>query len=148
MKYSLTIDPETTAKAYGRELHCSPKHSDNIMRAIRGMDVAKAKQLLEDVITKKRPLPFKTHRRDVSHQKGIGPGAYPEKASRFILNVIKNAENNAEYKGLNPETMYIAHAAAYQGRRIRGMMPRAFGRATAWNEQTTNVEIIIAEREE
>ena len=50
MKYSIYADPEKTAKAYGRDLHCSPKHSENIVRAIKGMEVGKAKQLLEDVI--------------------------------------------------------------------------------------------------
>lgn len=148
MKYSIYADPEKTAKAYGRDLHCSPKHSENIVRAIKGMEVGKAKQLLEDVIQRKRPLPFKTHKRSRAHQKGVGPGGYPEKACRFILQVIKNAENNAEYKGLDPESMYIAYASAYRGRVIHGSMPRAQGRATDWNEQTTNIEIILAEEEE
>lgn len=148
MDYSIKFDPETTAKAFGREFHCSPKHSENIARALSGMDVSKAKQYLEEIIIFKKALPFKTHKRMVSHKKGIGPGGYPQKSCRFFLEVLKNAENNAEYKGLNPENMYIAHVSAYKGRVIRGFMPRAFGRSSAWNEQTTNIEIIIAEKEE
>lgn len=148
MKYSIEVDPEKTAKAYGRDLHCSPKHSENIVRAIKGMKVERAKQMLEDIIHHKRPLPFKTHKRARAHKRGMGPGGYPEKACRFILQVIKNAENNAEYKGLDPENMYIAYASAYRGRILRGFMPRAQGRATDWNEQTTNIEIILAEEEE
>jgi len=136
MKYSIELDPEKTAKAYGRELHCSPKACENIARAIKGMSVKEAKKYLEDVINFKRAIPYRTHNTERAHKKGI------------ILKVIKNAENNAEYKGLNPENMYIAHISTYRGRIIRGFMPRAFGRATAWNERTTNVEIIIAEKEE
>lgn len=147
MKYSVERDPEKSARAYGRELHCSPKHSENIAKAIRGMKVKDAKELLEQVIQKKKAIPFVTHNRSLGHKKGIGPGAYPEKASRLILKVLKNAENNAEYKGLDPENMVIAHISAYKGRVIEGIMPRAMGRATAKNEQTTNVEIIIEERE-
>jgi large subunit ribosomal protein L22 len=148
MKYSIEFDPEKSARAYGRELHISPKHCENIARAIKGMKVKDAKKYLEDVINLKRPIPFKTHNRERAHKKGMGPGGYPEKACREILKVIKNAENNAEYKGMDPEEMYIAHISTYRGRIIRGYMPRAFGRSTAWNERTTNVEIIIAEREE
>ncbi len=147
MKYSIELDPEKTAKAYGRELHCSPKHCENIARAIRGMMVKDAKKYLEEVIELKKPLPFKTHKKKRAHQKGIGPGGFPQKACKLILQVIENAENNAEYKGLSVENMYIAHISAYKGREIKGFIPRAMGRATDWNEQTTNVEIIIAERE-
>lgn len=97
----------------------------------------------------KRAVPLKTHNRLCAHKKGgIGPGRYPKKACGFFIEVIKNAENNAEYKGLNPENMYIAHISAYRGRVIKGSLPRAMGRATPWNEDTTNIELIIAEREE
>ncbi len=148
MKYSIKLDEEKTAKAYGRELHCSPKACENIARAIKGMDVKEAKKYLEDVINFRRAIPYRRHNTERAHKKGIGPGAYPVKACKLILDVIKNAENNAEYKGLDPENMYIAHISTYRGRMIKSYMPRAFGRATAWHERTTNVEIIIAEKEE
>jgi large subunit ribosomal protein L22 len=148
MKYSTKVDPEKTARAYGRELHCSPKHCENIARVIRGLNVNRAKELLEDVINLRRAIPFKTHNSKRAHKKQMGPGGYPQKASEMMLNIIKNAENNAEYKGLDPENMYIAHASTYKGRILQGRRPRAFGRATLWNERTTNVEIIISEREE
>jgi len=147
MKYSAERNPEKSARAYGGEYHCSPKHSQNIMRVIKGMKIADAKQLLEDVIALKRPVPFKTHLTSVSHRKGMGPGAYPQKASRYVLEVLKNAENNAEYKGLNTENMVVVHASAYRGRIIEGIMARAQGRSTPKNEQTTNMEIIVEEKE-
>ncbi len=147
MKYSAERNPEKSARAYGSEMHCSPKHSQNIMRAIKGMKISDAEQLLEDVIALKRPIPFKTHLTSVSHRKGMGPGAYPKKASTYILGVLKNAENNAEYKGLDTENMIVIHASAYQGRIIKGMMSRAQGRTTPKNEQTTNVELIVEEKE-
>jgi len=146
MKYSRYLDPEKSARAYGRDLHCSPKHAENVARAIRGMEVRKAEKLLEDVIALKRPIPFKTHNTERAHKKGMGPGGYPVKASQKILEVLRNAINNAEYKGLDPDNMFIAHISTYKGRIIEGYMPRAMGRSSAWNERTTNVEIIIEER--
>ncbi|EMR73461.1 LSU ribosomal protein L22P [Thermoplasmatales archaeon SCGC AB-539-N05] len=148
LRYSVKKDPDKTAKAYGYEFHCSPKHSMNIIRVIRGMKTNKAKTFLEDVIAMKRPVPFIYHKRKTSHRKGhVGPGGYPKKASEHVLKVIKNAENNAEYKGLDVDNMIISHISTYEGRKIKGTMPRAHGRATDKNEQTTDIEIIIEEVE-
>lgn len=146
MKYSTYLDPEKSARAYGRDLPCSPRHAENIARAIKGMNVRDAEKLLEDVMKLKRAIPFKTHNTERAHRKGMGPGGYPVKASRYFLQVLRNAINNAEYKGLEPDNMYIAHVSAYKGRVIEGYMPRAMGRSSAWNERTTNLEIIIEER--
>ena len=62
-RYSTEIDPDKTAKAYGFELHCSPKDSRNIAHAIHGMTVEAAKKYLEDVIALKRPVPALYHKR-------------------------------------------------------------------------------------
>ena len=147
-KYTITADPEKTAKAYGYELHCSPKDSKNIAYALKGKTTEQAKQYLEDIIHQKQALPAVYHKRKVAHQKGkTGPGSYPEKAARYMLKIIKNAENNAEYKGLDSENMKIAHISTYRGRIIQGYMPRAHGRATDKNRKTTNIEIILEEAE-
>jgi large subunit ribosomal protein L22 len=146
-KYSTEKDPEKSARAFGYELHCSPKDSMNITHALRGMKIEAAKKYLEEIIALKRPLPAVYHKKKRLHQKGIGPGSFPEKAARYILKVIENAENNAEYKGFDVENMKITHISAYQGRVIRGMMPRAHGRATDKNETTTDIEIILEEVE-
>ena len=147
-RYSVKdLNPEKTAKAYGYELRCSPKHSMNIARAIKGMRVPDAKKYLEEVIKMKRAVPFFTHRRKMGHRRGMCSGAYPQKAARFILRVLENAENNAEYKGLDPNNMIVSHISAYKGRKIEGIMPRAYGRATQKNEQTTNIEIVLEEVE-
>jgi large subunit ribosomal protein L22 len=146
-KYSTEKDPEKSARAFGYELHCSQKDSRNLAHALRGMKVEAAKKYLEEIIALKRPLPTIYHKKKRLHQKGIGPGSFPEKAARYILRVIENAENNAEYKGFDIENMKITHISAYQGRMIKGMMPRAHGRATDKNETTTDIEIILEEVE-
>jgi large subunit ribosomal protein L22 len=145
----MEADPEKTAKAYGFELQCSPKDSFNIAKTIKGMKLKEAKRLLEDIIALKRPIKFYRYKRKCSHRKGhMGPGAYPKKAAECILYVLKNAENNAEYKGLDIENLVVSHISTYKGRKIEGIIPRAYGRATAKNEQTTNIEIILEEVEQ
>ena len=147
VKYCVTVDPDKTAKAYGYELHCSHKDSRNIAYALRGMKIEKAKSYLQNIIDMKQALPTVYHHRKRAHQTGIGPGSYPQKAARYVLKILDNAENNAEYKGFDAENMRISHIAAYRGRIIKGVMPRAQGRATDKNTITTNIEIILEEAE-
>ena len=147
LRYSTDVDPDKTAKAYGYELHCSLKDSKNLAHALRGKKTQDAKKYLEEIIELKRPLPALVHKRKRAHQKGIGPGSFPQKAAKYMLKTLENAENNAEYKGFDIENMKIVHISAYGGRVIRGMMPRAHGRATDKNTKTTNIEIIVEEVE-
>jgi large subunit ribosomal protein L22 len=147
MKYSIDVDPDKTAKAYGYELHCSRKDSTNLAYAIKGMKIEDAKKYLQEIIDMKRPLPAVFHKKKRAHQKSIGPGSYPQKAAKYMLKTLENAENNAEYKGFDVENMKISHISTYGGRVIRGIMPRAHGRATDKNTKTTDIEIIIEEVE-
>lgn len=148
VNYSVDADPETTSKAMGYEMDISPKHAKEIANVIRGMHVTEAKDYLEDVIARKKPVPFKKHKRHVAHRKGMDgwdAGRYPEKASRAIMRVIENAEANAEYKGLEPERMKIKHIATKTGMTQRGIYPRAYGRATPKRKETVTVELILEE---
>ncbi len=147
MKYSTNFDPDRTASAYGYELHCSRKDSINLARLIKGKKTEEAKKMLQDIINMKKPLPTIYHNKKRAHQKGIGPGSFPQKAAKYMLKTIENAENNAEYKGFDIENMKIAHVSTYGGRIIKGIMPRAHGRATNKNTKTTNIEIVLEEVE-
>jgi large subunit ribosomal protein L22 len=149
MPYSIYSAEGKLAKAFGKELHCSPKHSQNILRAIKKMKISDAEKFLEEICQQKKALPFKTHSGKLAHRKGrLGPGAYPVKAASMIGKVLKNAKSNAELKGLNPENSVIIHCSAYKGRSIKGIRPRAFGRSSKWDEQTTNIELVVKELEE
>lgn len=148
--YSAKFDPAVTARAMAYELNVSPKHCIEILREIRGKKVTVAKAFLESVIDMKASVPFKRFNRNVGHkrhQTGWDAGRYPVKACGEILNVIKSAESNAEYKGLDTENMRIIHAASKRGHVTRGMMPRAMGRATDWNLETVTVEVVLGEGE-
>ncbi|HEY3272865.1 MAG TPA: 50S ribosomal protein L22 [Methanocella sp.] len=148
VEYAAQYDPATTAKAMAYEINVSPKHCVEILRQLRGMKVVRAKTYLEHVIEKTESVPFKRFARNVGHkrhQSGWASGRYPVKASKEILKLIKHAEANAEYKGLEPENMTIIHATSKKGRVIQGVMPRAMGRATPWNIELVTVEIVLGE---
>jgi large subunit ribosomal protein L22 len=149
MRYSMEANPDTTARSQAVEVDMSPKHSVEICREIRGMELQKAKDYLQDVIDMRRPLPFKRHNKKVGHRKGkgFGPGRYPQKAAGVFLKVLQDCESNAEYSGLNTDALFIKHIAAHRGRVYKGWRPRAHGRATDWDNHTVNVELILEERE-
>jgi large subunit ribosomal protein L22 len=143
--YSSKTDPEMTAKAIGRELHISPKASVEICREIRGMMVEDAAQYLEDVKLLKRPVRYRRYIKQIGHRKGekFGPGRYPIKAADAILDVIRNAQHNAEYKGLDSENMKITHISTHRGMTTQGYQPRAYGRSTPFNHETANIEVVL-----
>ena len=126
----------------------SPKKTYEVLNAIRGLPVDRAETFLEEVIELKRAVPFRRYNQETAHKKGIGPGVYPKKVAKNVLALLRNARENAEYEGLDTDALFVKVAASGRGRIRKASMPRAHGRATPWNEQTTNVEIVLAERKE
>lgn len=146
-EYSVDVEGRDYAKAMGKELHISPKDSEEICKEIKGMQLEKAQEYLESVINEKKSVPYSRHNKKRAHRKGAGQdsGGYPKKAAKAILGVLENVENNAEYKGLAIEKTSIVHASAKKGIEFPGFQPRAFGRATPSNSPTTNVEVVVKE---
>src|SRR5512138_1182464 len=105
--YTQEADPDTTARAIGKEMQISPKDSREICRMLKNRKVEDAVKILEEIIALKRPVPFKKYNMGVPHKPGIGPGRYPEKSAKAILEVIESAKHNAEYKGLDADNMRV-----------------------------------------
>jgi len=146
--YSVKPDADKTAIASARNVPVKPKHVVNVCMAIKGMRLEQAKTYLEAVQREEAAVPFRRYFRQVKHRRGgIGPGQFPVKAATKVLAVVQNAEANAEFKGLDPDRMWITHAAMQKSAPLRGMMPRAQGRATPWNTSTCHIEIVLEERE-
>ncbi|MEM2281028.1 MAG: 50S ribosomal protein L22 [Candidatus Bathyarchaeia archaeon] len=145
------LDPEKTVKASGREVRVSHKAAREICKTIKGMTLNEAKRFLRDVIAKRKAVPFTRYKKKAAHRHGLEKayaGRYPVKAAQQILKILKNAEANAENKGLDTERLKIIHASAYPGMKIKRYMPRAFGRATPKFETLTHVELVLEEQPE
>lgn len=147
MRYTNKPDPETTAKAYGKELQISPKESVEICREVRNQDVDDAVEYLEKVIKGEKAVPYRKHKKQIAHNKGVGSGGYPTKAAEHIKNLLEECKANAENKGLDSDNMKIITIAAHEGSPIKGFQPRAMGRSSPHNTTTTNVEVILQEKE-
>ena len=140
---------EKIARAYGKELRISYRYAVEMCREIKGRRLSDAKKFLQDIIKMKRALPLRRYKKGVAHRselQGWYAGRYPVKVAKAFLKILKNAEANAAYKGLDVNKLYILHAAAMKGIKIIKWIPRAFGRASPHVEQTVNLEIILEER--
>lgn len=139
---------EGIAKASGRDLKISPKAAREICSSIRKMKLEKARRFLQDVIDKKRPVPYKRYKKKVGHKReleGWYAGRYPVKAAREIMKVLDGLEANAEDKGLFVDRLKIIHAAAQRARKIKRYMPRAFGRSSPKFGQRCHIELVVKE---
>ena len=139
---------QTVARARGIELKVSPKKTYEVLNAIRGLPLERARGVLEAAISHEKAIPFRRYNQETAHKRGTGPGRFPQKVAKQLLSILQNAESNAEYEGLDTGRLYVHTAACSRGRIQKAQMPRAYGRSTAWNEQTTNVEIVLAEQAE
>src|SRR3989344_5516355 len=130
------------ARVVGSNLPISTKHSVEIASFIRGREVNKAIKLLEQVIAMKVAVPFKRYMHNVGHKPGhVGPGRYPEKASRAVVALLKSLIANAQQHGMDTASLYVHAVMANQAARsYRG------GRQRRRKAKRTNMQIFAAER--
>jgi len=116
----MTLEVEShQAKAVGKNLRVSWKHCTEIGRFIDGDSVEKARNKLERVIEKELPVPMTKFDSDAGHKPGQGAGRYPVKAAEEMLDLLNQAESNAEYEGLNKDQLKVQNIITNQGPSIR-----------------------------
>lgn len=80
----------------------SMQNTRETAHAIRKLPLMKAKRYLEDVLAHKQAIPFTRFCRGVGrtaqakNRHSNGQGRWPAKSAKFILDLLKNAESNAE----------------------------------------------------
>ncbi|WVZ96961.1 hypothetical protein U9M48_042537 [Paspalum notatum var. saurae] len=167
VKYSREpTNPTKSAKAMGRDLRVHFKCSNELSWfvvvwntretafALRKLPLTKAKRYLEDVIAHKQAIPFRRYCGGVGRtaqaksRHSNGQGRWPVKSARFILDLLKNAESNAEVKGLDVDTLYVSHIQVNQAQKQRRRTYRAHGRINPYMSSPCHIELILSEKEE
>jgi large subunit ribosomal protein L22 len=142
MGYSFkNYDNEHMARAYGAALPISFKSSVEICAHIKNRKLAAAKKILEKAINIEQAIPFNRYNWDLGHKPGIGPGRYPAKASKLILQIVEAAEANAQFKGLNTSNLVLVHATSNKAGRSMH-----YGRKSRRVMKRTNIEIVLEEK--
>lgn len=136
-------DKEHMARALGTALPISLKHSVEICNFIKNKKVILAKNMLQEVINKKRAVPFRRYDFDLGHKKKIGPGRYPNIASKELIKLIESAEANAQFKGLNTSNLVITHISAHNAGKSWH-----YGRNSRRRMKRTNIELFVEEKKQ
>ena len=145
--YSITgLDKDKSAIASKRDAPVSLKKTREVCHHIKGMPLEKAKAFCERVLKFTESVPIKRYNKKVPHQVGhVGPARWPIKSAGMVLDLLKDVENNAEYKGLDVDKCRVIHCAVNQGRVIKKFIPRAHGRSSPYFRKNTHIEIAIVE---
>merc|ERR1712062_140440 len=79
---------------------------------------------------------------------GTAQGRWPLKSAEFLLHLLKNAESNAEYKGLDADHLVIEHIQVNRAPKMRRRTYRAHGRINPYMSSPCHIELVLVEREQ
>ena len=125
-KYAFNPDPKKSVKVYGRGLSISGRSSIIVCKKVTGMNLEKAKKLLESVLSEKQSL-------DGKHYTNV---------TRELLGLLKSGEANAENKGLDISRLHI-HASCHKG--FRYMRPRRM-KMRGTQKKMTHLQVVLVEK--
>merc|ERR1712243_489498 len=123
------------------------------MGTIRKMPLKRAVQYLKNVINKKECVPFRRFTGGIGRcaqakQWRTTQGRWPKKSAEFLLQLLRNAESNAEYKGLDSDNLVIDHIQVNRAPKMRRRTYRAHGRINPYMSSPCHIEICLIEKEQ
>merc|ERR1711944_290401 len=155
-------EPKNTAKsckATGKYIRVHFKNTRETAKMLKGMNLRKAQRYLKDVVEHKRCVPFIRFNRGVGRcaqakQFSAAPGfaasqgRWPKKSCKYLLDLLRNAEANAELKSLDVDSLYVEHVAVNEAPKNRRRTYRAHGRINPFMSHPCHIEMILTEGEE
>uniref|UniRef100_F6ZAZ3 Large ribosomal subunit protein uL22 n=2 Tax=Macaca mulatta TaxID=9544 RepID=F6ZAZ3_MACMU len=154
VRYSLDPEnPTKSCKSRGSNLRVHFKNTRETAQAIKGMHIRKATKYLKDVTLQKQCVPFRRYNGGVGRcaqakQWGWTQGRWPKKSAEFLLHMLKNAESNAELKGLDVDSLVIEHIQVNKAPKMRRRTYRAHGRINPYMSSPCHIEMILTEKEQ
>merc|ERR1739847_225655 len=153
--YARTLENEAeSAKARGSHLRVHFKNTRETAHAVRGMMLKKAQNYLQHVVEHTEAIPFRRYCGGVgrtSQAKNAGStngqARWPKKSAEFVLNLLSNAEANAELKSLEVDKLFVSHIQVNRAVQNRRRTYRAHGRINPYMSSPCHVEIILSQRE-
>merc|ERR1719504_77235 len=76
-----------------------------------------------------------------------GQARWPKKSAQFLLNLLLNAEANAELKSLDMDKLFISHIQVNRAQQQRRRTYRAHGRINPYMSSPCHVEVILCQKE-
>ncbi|KAK3096535.1 hypothetical protein FSP39_001101 [Pinctada imbricata] len=117
------------------------------------MHIKRATRYLKNVVAKKEIVPFRRFNGTIGRKAqakafNTTQGRWPKKSAEFLLQLLKNAESNAEYKGLDTDHLVVEHIMVNAAPKMRRRTYRAHGRINPYMSSPCHIEVILAEREQ
>merc|ERR1712038_145273 len=142
-----------TAKARGSNLRVHFKNTRETAQAIKKMPLSRASRYLKNVIAQKEIIPFRRFMGGVGRHAqakvhGTSQGRWPVKSAEVLLHLLKNAESNAEYKGLDADHLVVDHIQVNRAPKMRRRTYRAHGRINPYMSSPCHIEICLVEKEQ
>merc|ERR1711912_148599 len=142
-----------TAKARGSNLRVHFKNTRETAQAIKKMPLSRASRYLKNVIAQKEIIPFRRFMGGVCRHAqakvhGTSQGRWPVKSAEFLLHLLKNAESNAEYKGLDADHLVVDHIQVNRAPKMRRRTYRAHGRINPYMSSPCHIELCLVERDQ
>merc|ERR1712062_713879 len=142
------------AKARGSNLRVHFKNTRETAQAIKKMPLNRATTYLKNVIAQKEIIPFRRfmggvgrHAQAKVHSTSGTQGRWPKKSAEFLLHLLKNAESNAEYKGLDADHLVVDHIQVNRAPKMRRRTYRAHGRINPYMSSPCHIELCLVEKE-
>ncbi|KAM9881202.1 hypothetical protein VDGE_04609 [Verticillium dahliae] len=154
VRYAATeIAPAKSARARGAYLRVSFKNTRETAQAINGWKLERALTFLENVRTKTEAVPMRryagsTGRTAQGKQFGVSKARWPVKSADFLLGLLRNAQSNADAKGLDTGNLVVKHIQVNQAPKQRRRTYRAHGRINPYMSNPCHIELILTEGEE
>ncbi|PTU23015.1 hypothetical protein P175DRAFT_0499572 [Aspergillus ochraceoroseus IBT 24754] len=147
------ISAAKSARARGSYLRVSFKNTRETAQAINGMKLQRALTFLDNVTNKAEAVPFRrfagsTGRCAQGKQWGVSKARWPVKSAQFLIDLLKNAEANADTKGLDTGNLVVKHIQVNQAPKGRRRTYRAHGRINPYMTNPCHIELILTEAEE
>ncbi|CCG84546.1 protein of unknown function [Taphrina deformans PYCC 5710] len=141
---------EKSAMARGDYLRTHFKNTRETAQAVSGMKLQKAIKYLEDVKEHKQAIPFRRFQGGIGRTAqgkpfGTDKARWPVKSATFILGLLRNAESNADIKGLDVESLVVKHIQVNQAPKQRRRTYRAHGRINPYLSSPSHIEVIVTE---
>jgi ribosomal protein uL22 len=133
VRYAVQETSAKSAKSRGSYLRVHFKNTREVAAAIAGKKYTKAVAFLNDVTEHKQAVPFRRFAGGIGRTAqgkphGVSRARWPVKSVEFVLGLLKNAESNAQQKGLDIEKLIIKQIQVNQAPKQRRRTFRAHGR--------------------
>jgi large subunit ribosomal protein L17e len=139
------------SKARGLNLKVHFKNTREVAHSIKGLSLNRAKQYLQNVIKKTEIVPFVRYRYGVGRKAQLKKfkatsGRWPVKSALNVFQILKNAESNANEKGLDPNLLYIKKIEVNKAMKGHRRTFRAHGRVNGFLSHPCHIDLWLIEK--